>query len=94
MTSIVNIRDGASFDILVARPSPWGNPFEIGPQCSREQAIAKYEVHIRRRPDLLARLPELVGKRLGCYCHPLLCHGHVLIKLMQEQGLIECTQPF
>jgi len=88
MTTIVNIRDGAGYDVLIARPSQWGNPFEIGAQCSRKQAIAKYEVYIRRRPDLLVKLSELVNQRLGCYCAPLPCHGHVLIKLMREQGLI------
>ncbi len=88
MTTVVNIHGGADYDTLIARPSPWGNPFPIGPKCSREQAIAKYEIYIRRRPDLLAQLPKLVGKRLGCYCVPLPCHGHVLIKLMQERGLI------
>lgn len=89
MTTVVNIRDGAGYDILIARPSFWGNPFEIGPKCTREQANTKYEVYARRRPDLLARLPELVDQRLGCHCEPLPCHGHVLIKLMREQGLIE-----
>ena len=89
MTTIINIHDGADYDVLIARPGPWGNPFHIGPRCSREQAVAKYKTHIRRRPDLLARLPELVGKRLGCYCAPLLCHGDILIKLMHEQGLLE-----
>jgi len=29
-------------------------------------------------PDLLARIPELKGKRLGCWCHPKACHGNVL----------------
>jgi len=88
-TTVVNIRDGSDYDVLIARPGPWGNPFAIGPQCSREQAIIKYEMHMRRRPDLLAKLPELVDKRLGCYCAPLPCHGHVLLGLMQKQGLIE-----
>lgn len=89
MTTVVNIHDGADYDVFIARPSPWGNPFHIGLKCSRKQAVAKYEVYIRRRPDLLARLLELVGKRLGCYCDPLPCHGHVLIKLMREQGLLK-----
>ena len=43
-----------------------------------------YEVHVRRRPDLLAALPELAGKRLGCYCKPEACHGDVLVKLLRE----------
>lgn len=87
-TTVVNIRDGIGYDILIARPSPFGNPFPVERGCSREQAIAKYRVYIRRRPDLLARLPELVGKRLGCYCAPLPCHGDALIELMKEKRLI------
>ena len=53
-------------------------------QGNRERVIGMYEVHIRRRPDLLAALPELVGKRLGCYCKPEACHGDVLVKLLRE----------
>lgn len=87
MTTVVNIRTGAEYDILITRPGPWGNPFPIGPDCTREQSLARYEVHVRRRPDLLACLPELVGKRLGCVCDPLPCHGHVLVKLIRERGL-------
>jgi hypothetical protein len=83
MTHIVNIHQGP-YDVLICRPSKWGNPFEITDKCPRELALAKYEVHIRRRPDLIAALPELAGKRLGCHCHPLPCHGHVLVRLLKE----------
>ena len=70
--------------MLIARPSKWGNPFEIGRDGTREQVIRMYEVHVRRRPDLLAALPELAGNRLGCHCKPLACHGDVLVKLLEE----------
>ena len=84
MTRIVNIHD-EPYDVLICRPSKWGNPFEITDKCSRELAIAKYEVHVRHSPALLAALPELAGKRLGCYCtSPLPCHGDVLIRLLNE----------
>ena len=83
MVEVVNIRH-AAYDILIARPSKWGNPFQIGRDGNREQVIRMYEIHVRRRPDLIAALPELVGKRLGCYCKPLPCHGDVLVKLLQE----------
>lgn len=85
-TIVVNKRN-EPYDIDISRPSIWGNPFEISPGCTREDALIRYEIHVRRRPDLLARLPELVGKRLGCVCDPLPCHGHVLVKLIHEKGL-------
>jgi len=46
-----------------------------------------YEVHVRRRPDLLAALPELIAKRLGCHCKPLPRHGDVVLKLLKEFSL-------
>jgi hypothetical protein len=75
------------YDVYIGRGSKWGNPFPVTDKCPRERAILKYEVWIRRRPDLLAALPELAGKVLGCYCHPLPCHGEVLIRLLEEYGL-------
>lgn len=83
MTTVVNARN-EEYDVLIARPSKWGNPFQIGRDGSRERVIQMYEVHVRRRPDLLAALPELAGKGLGCYCKPEACHGDVLVKLLRE----------
>jgi hypothetical protein len=57
----------------------WGNPHRGA------GAVERYEEHIRSRPDLLARLPELRGKRLGCWCKPAPCHGDVLIRLLAER---------
>lgn len=86
MTRVVNLRD-EEYDVLIARPSKWGNPFQIGRDGSREQVITIYEIHLRRRPDLLASLPELAGKRLGCHCKPEACHGDVLVRLLREMNL-------
>ena len=83
MTRVVNARR-EPYDVLIARPSKWGNPFQIGRDGNRDQVIKMYEVHVRRRPDLIVALPELAGKRLGCYCKPLSCHGDVLVKLLRE----------
>ena len=69
------------FDIYIGRPSKWGNPFEIGKDGSREEVIAKYRDYIMLKPELLAALPELKGKVLGCWCSPLACHGDVLAEL-------------
>jgi hypothetical protein len=45
--------------------------------------IAKYRAYILGRPDLLALLPTLKGKVLGCWCHPQECHGDVLVELIE-----------
>jgi hypothetical protein len=82
-TTVVNLRTDA-YDILITRPSKWGNPFPIDDKVTREKAIQMYEVHVRRNPKLIAALPELAGKRLGCVCKPLPCHGDVLVKLLAE----------
>ena len=86
MARVVNLRH-EEYDVLIARPSKWGNPFQIGRDGDREQVIEKYEIHLRRRPDLLSALPELAGKRLGCHCKPEVCHGDVLVKLLRELNL-------
>jgi hypothetical protein len=64
--------------------SPWANYYSVK-KYGREEAIRRYEEKIRSRPDLLARLPELRGKTLACWCKPLPCHGDVLLRLVEEQ---------
>jgi hypothetical protein len=83
MAKVVNLRQ-AEYDIFIGRGSKWGNPFVIGRDGTRDQVIRMYEVHIRHSPMLIAALPELAGRRLGCYCKPLACHGDVLVKLLAE----------
>lgn len=88
-TTVVNIRNEAC-DVYIGRGrgSAWGNPYShlrnYGTHHveSREKAIEMYRAYIRARPDLLARLEELRGKRLGCWCKPLACHGDVLVELL------------
>ena len=86
MACVVNLRH-EEYDVLIARPSKWGNPYQIGRDGDREQVIQNYEICLRRRPDLLAALPELANKRLGCHCKPEACHGDVLVKLLRDLNL-------
>ncbi len=87
MTTVINIKSGAAFDVYIGRPGPWGNPFFVGRDGTREVVIMLYRKWlIERRLDLLARLHELRGKRLGCYCAPLPCHGDVLAELADAQS--------
>lgn len=77
------------FDVYIGRPSKWGNPFSFNPKSkaetivrSRGEAISRYEEWIKTQPELLAALPELKGKVLGCWCAPQRCPGEVLVRLV------------
>ena len=72
------------FDVYIGRPGKWGNPFAIGRDGTREEVVAKYRDWIVKQPALMAALPELRGKVLGCWCAPKSCHGDVLITLCEE----------
>lgn len=72
------------YDVYIGRPGPWGNPYVIGQHGTREEVIAMYETYVRGNSELMARLPELRGKVLGCWCAPKPCHGDVLIRLVEE----------
>ncbi|MGE3854898.1 MAG: DUF4326 domain-containing protein [Planctomycetota bacterium] len=75
-----------TYDVFIGRPSKWGNPFKVrkGKRTDglpREVAIERYREWIKTRPELLASLHELRGKRIACWCAPLACHGDVLAEL-------------
>ena len=81
MCEVVNKYE-SPFDVYIGRGSIWGNPFVIGKHGNRAEVIAMYRKYLWRRmshgqvslDDLLA----LDGKRLGCFCKPLPCHGDVI----------------
>jgi hypothetical protein len=73
------------FDAYIGRPSKWGNPFTLNAARNREAIIASYEAWLRKQPELMAALPELRGKVLGCWCAPKPCHGDVLLRLANAQ---------
>jgi hypothetical protein len=65
----------------IDRRTRWGNPFEIPDDGQRQAVIDAYATHyLPHKPSLLAALPDLRGKILGCWCAPLGCHGDVLIE--------------
>lgn len=64
--------------------SKWGNPFNVK-KYGRDECLRLYEQYIRKHPTLYDELEELVGKELGCWCHPQGCHGHVLVRLLEEK---------
>ncbi len=93
-TSIVNLNTH-DCDIIIDRTSKWGNPFPVGDSnildvftgkpYTREGCIAAYRSWIADQTELLNSLDELVGKRLGCHCKPLACHGDVLLEIIENK---------
>lgn len=82
-TTVVNLRHDFC-DVQICRPGQWGNPFLIGLDGTRTECVEKYREWIKTQPQLLAQLPMLKGKRLGCFCAPLPCHGDVLKEMVDD----------
>ncbi len=85
-TIVINLRDPvataldrAGYVTRIDRNTPWGNPFVLNDDGTRDQVIASYRDHyLPNKPSLLNRIGELHGRALGCWCAPLPCHGDVL----------------
>lgn len=93
---IVNMRTDEPFDIRIDRATKWGNPFthleylaegrpELTLVDTREEAVSSYRTYmlgkISNGQITHKELARLHGKRLGCWCAPLACHGEVLVEL-------------
>ena len=91
-TTVVNINSGVEYDVYIGRAnrryklpgSIWGNPYKPWQDGDSDAVLKKYREYVLNSPDLMARLSELKGKRLGCWCAPESCHGDVLIELMEK----------
>lgn len=83
------------FDVYIGRAfadfkgSKWQNPFKIYNKydpAERTAVIESYRQYILSKPELLAALPELKNKTLGCWCKQagkdVPCHGDVLAELV------------
>ena len=68
-------------DLFIGRGSPWGNPFRIGRDGDRSAVLRRHERWLRDQHHLLRRIGELRGRNLVCFCAPLGCHGHLLLRL-------------
>lgn len=69
--------------VYIGRPSKWGNPFVIGRDGDRDEVVRLYHEWAIDRFER-EELEELRGRDLVCWCAPLLCHGDVLKKMVEE----------
>ena len=89
---VVNIRKYVGSYVYIGRPSIWGNPYNIGPDGTREEVIAKYEEYVREKPELMAKIHTLSNATLGCWCKPKECHGDILVKLILEDEQLNASK--
>jgi len=68
------------------KTSKWHNPYPLHTEGDRVTVLAQYPQYLLGQPGLLAALPELMGKVLGCWCLPKPCHGGVLIELLSPEA--------
>jgi len=81
----------SKYDVRIDRRTLLGNQFHIGRDGSRAEVIAKHMAEWRwllanpeTRGWALTMLREMKGKRLGCHCKPLACHGDNYVTLIAE----------
>ena len=90
LTRVVNVKTDPVYNTridsdgyaYIGRGSYWGNPYSMHEQgATREAVIEKFRYDFEN--DLFPNKKKkevfgLTGKRLGCFCKPLACHGDVL----------------
>lgn len=95
LTTVVNLL-ADPYDVYIGRPGrgrdgDFGNPFRIGPHGSRAQVLERFQQYFRHRlasdPTFRHRVEALRGKRLGCFCKPLACHGDIIADHLNSGGV-------
>lgn len=75
------------YDVFIARPGKWGNPFSHKAWAKSEfktkskvESLNKHRQWVLSNPYFIREIKkELAGKILGCWCNnPLACHGYIL----------------
>lgn len=96
--SVVNIKRGETYDVYIGRNAPHqprnplGNPYHIGIDGDRDEVVRKFAydfpLRLRTEPEFRAAVLACQGKRMGCHCSPLRCHGNVLATFVNalDQG--------
>jgi len=84
-TIVVNIKNERC-DVRIDRTTIFGNPYRIGPDGDRKQVIEKYKILFYKKlnnSQFRDKVLELKGKRLGCWCCPMECHGNVIVEFLE-----------
>lgn len=89
-TIVVSMRHGnKEYDIRIDRESVWGNRHYMKNDslAERNRVCDEYGIELWLKiydgQITLSQLDALYGKRLGCWCKPLRCHGDELQKAVE-----------
>ena len=91
MTTVVVNLKRENYDVYIGRAGQgedgyFGNPFR---GLGRSEAICQFKRYFETRVKADAvyreRVLALKGKRLGCFCKPLACHGDVIAAWVNAQ---------
>ena len=71
--------------VRITRPTRWGNPHKVGPDCPPDVAAARFRTDLyagRLRVTVEDGRRDLAGHDLACWCPlDLPCHGDVLLEV-------------
>ena len=84
-TIVVN-RHRESYDVHIGRGTKFGNDYRIGQDGTRADVIAKHKKDFYNNPELQEAVwVKLRGKRIGCSCKPLACHGDTYVDYIENR---------
>ena len=90
MTTLINLHH-ENCDVRIDRTTRFGNPFDhnkLG--ITREECVLRYKKWFLNKvgeKTFFDKVVELKNRRLGCWCVPLLCHGHVILEYLEGTPL-------
>ncbi len=91
MTKVVNLLKEREYDVYIGRAGMgqdgyFGNPFPMSKQTygERKRVLELYKDYFFKKVNndfvFRKRVLELKDKTLGCFCHPLPCHGDLIVE--------------
>ena len=97
-TQVINLKDKDDFPadqvVYIGRPSPWGNPYVMGRDGTRDEVVDEFESFFLNKVEEDAEfrektLKELKDKVLMCHCKPEVCHGDIIAEWCDSQSAQE-----
>lgn len=91
---LVNIRDNKHWRkegaVYIGRGTPFGNPFTMRVDGTREKVVEKYRYYFYKKvesdPEFASQVESLRGKTLACWCVPRPCHGDIILEYLEGAG--------